>query len=76
MAKNYQNHTLQITIAQDSWQAHYQILSTISLKEFIKLKANMDMLIKNAKRVELNTKTVCTVLNIQIKVIKKSLMKT
>ena len=36
----------------------------------------MDMIIKNAKRVELNTKIVCTVLNIQIKVIKKSLMKT
>ena len=32
--------------AEDFWQAHYQILSTILLKEFIKLNVNMDMIIK------------------------------
>ena len=41
---------------QDLWQAHYQILSTISLKKFIKLKVNMDMLIKYVKHVKLKYK--------------------
>ena len=33
-------------IAQDLWQAHYQILSIIILKEFIELKVNTHMIIK------------------------------
>ena len=35
-----------LLIAQDLWQAHYQILSIIFLKEFMELNANMDMVIK------------------------------
>ena len=35
------------------------------MKEFIKLNVNMDIIIKNAKRVDLNTKIVNIVLNIQ-----------
>ena len=35
------------------------------MKEFIKLNGNMDIIIKNAKRVDLNTKIVNIVLNIQ-----------
>ena len=33
-------------IAQDLWQAHYQILSIIILEEFIELKVNTYMIIK------------------------------
>ena len=43
----------------------YQILSIISLWEFIKLNENMDVMIKNEKRVELNAKIVSAVLNTQ-----------
>ena len=50
--------------AQDLWQAH-QILLIILLKEFIKLNANMNMIIKNVKPVELTTKIVSVVLNTQ-----------
>ena len=35
------------------------------MKEFIKLNVNMEIIIKNAKRVDLNTKIVNIVLNIQ-----------
>ena len=42
-----------LLIAQGLWQAHYQILSIIFLKEFIELNVNTDM-IKNVKLVELN----------------------
>ena len=38
-----------LLISQDLWQAHYQILLIISLKEFIKLNVNMDMIMKNVK---------------------------
>ena len=41
-------------IAQDFWQALYQILSIIFLKEFIELNENSDTIIKNVKHVELN----------------------
>ena len=44
-----------LLIAQDLWQAHYQILLIIWLKEFIKLNVKMNMIIKNVKRAELNT---------------------
>ena len=40
-----------LLIVQDLWEAHYQILLIILLKEFIKLNANMDMTIKNEKLV-------------------------
>ena len=35
--------------AQDLWQPHYQILLIISLKKFIKLNVNMDIIIKNGR---------------------------
>ena len=54
-----------LLIAQDLWQAHYQILLIIFLKEFTKLNANADMIIKNVKLAELNTRIVSAVLNTQ-----------
>ena len=41
-----------LLIAQDLWQANYQILSIILLKKFIELNVNMDMMISNVKLVE------------------------
>ena len=35
-----------LLIKQDLWQAHYQILSIIFLKEFIEVNLNTDMMIK------------------------------
>ena len=35
-----------LLIAQDLWQAHYQILSIIFRKEFIELNVNKNMIIK------------------------------
>ena len=46
-----------LLIAQDLWQAHYQVLSIIFLKEFIKLNVNTYMMINNVKLVELNINT-------------------
>ena len=43
-----------LLIVQDLCQANYQILSIISLKEFIKLNVNLDTIIKNVKLAELN----------------------
>ena len=43
-----------LLIAQDFWQAHYQILLIILLKEFIELNVNSDIMIKNVKHVKLN----------------------
>ena len=54
-----------ILIAQVLWQAHYQILSIIFLKEFIELKVNADMMIKNVKLVELNISIKIFFLKIQ-----------
>ena len=45
-----------LLIAQVLWQAHYQILSIIFLKKFIKLNANTETMIKNMKLAELSTK--------------------
>ena len=42
-----------LLIAQDLWQAHYQILPIIFLKKFIKLNVNMDTVIKNVRLAEL-----------------------
>ena len=55
-----------LLIAKNLWQAHYQILLIILLKELIKLNANMDMVAKNVKRVGLNTRIASAVLNTQI----------
>ena len=54
-----------LLIAQNLWQAHYQILSIIFLKEFMELNANMDMMIKDLKLAELNISIVTVFLNIQ-----------
>ena len=43
-------------IAQDLWQAHYQIILIILLTEFIKLDVHIDMTIKNMKHEGLNRK--------------------
>ena len=50
---------------QDLRQAHLQTLSIISLMEFIKLNVNLDITMKNVKRMELNTKIVSAILNIK-----------
>ena len=42
-----------LLIAQDLWQAHYQILSIISPRKFTELYVNSDMTIKNVKHMEL-----------------------
>ena len=53
-----------LLIEVDFWKTHYQILSIILLKEFIKLNVNKDTMIKNVKLVEvlatvfLNTQTL------------------
>ena len=49
--------------AYDLWQAHFQILSIIFLKELINLNVNMDTIIKNVKLVELHTKYATVFLN-------------
>ena len=41
-----------LLIAQDLWQAHYQIFPIILLKEFIELNVNLDTMIKNVKHAE------------------------
>ena len=54
-----------LLIVQNLGQAHYQILLIILLKEFKKLNAKMNTIIKHAKCVELSTKIVSVVLNTQ-----------
>ena len=54
-----------LLIVQDLWQAHCQISLLMLLKEFIKLNVNTDMIIKNVKLVELNTKIESVALNTQ-----------
>ena len=52
MEKKLQNIYLtyyNLLMAQGLWQAHYQILSIIFLKGFIKLNVNMDTIIKNVE---------------------------
>ena len=52
MEKKLQNLYLtycNLLIAQNVLQAHYQILSIIFLKEFIKLNVNTDTMIQNVK---------------------------
>ena len=50
---------------QEFWQAHYQILLIILLKEFKKLNVKINMIIKNAKRTELHTSITTVLLNTQ-----------
>ena len=54
-----------LLIAQDLWQAHYQILSIIFLKKFTKLNMNMDATIKKVKLAELNINVATAFLNTQ-----------
>ena len=54
-----------LLIVQDFWEAHYQILSVIFLKEFIKLNISTDS-DKNVKHAELNAKIVTVFLNTEI----------
>ena len=49
--------------AQKLRHAYYKILLKILLKEFIKLIANRDIMIKNTKLLDLNTKLTNDVLN-------------
>ena len=57
------SYILQFIDSQNLWQAHYQILSIIFLKEYIELNVNTDMMIKN---VELNISIEIVFLNTQI----------
>ena len=55
-----------LMIAQDLWQAYYQFLLIILLKEFIKLNENTDMIIRNLKLAELNIKIASAFANTKI----------
>ena len=57
---NYNLLTVQVL-----WQAHYQILLIILLKELIKLSVSMDIIMRYVKHAELNTKIVRAALNTQ-----------
>ena len=48
---------------QDLWQAHYQILSIIFLKEFIELNVSTGTMIKSVKFVELDISLAIVSLN-------------
>ena len=52
--------------SQDLWRDHHQILSIISLKEYIELNVNSDTMIKNVEHVELNISIMTVFLNTQI----------
>ena len=62
-----------LLIVQVLWQAHYQILLIILLKEFMKLDLNMGMMMKNVNHAESNTKIVIVVLNTNVKLTKISI---
>ena len=69
MEKKLQNLYLtycNLLIALNVLQAHYQILSIIFLKEFIKLNVNTDTMPKNVKLAELNINIAAAFLNTQI----------
>ena len=55
-----------LLIVQDLWEAHYQILSIIFLREFIELHVNKGTMIKSVKHVKLNISIATVFLNIQI----------
>ena len=54
-----------LLLVRDLWQAHYQILSIIFLKVFIKLNVNTDTMIKNLKIAELYINIATVFLNTQ-----------
>ena len=54
-----------LLIVQDSWQAQYQIVSTILLKEFIKLNEYTNTMMNNVTLAKLNTKIATAFLNTQ-----------
>ena len=55
-----------LLMVQELWQAYYQILSIIFLKEFIELNVNSDMTIKkNVKLAELRANHATVLLNRQ-----------
>ena len=56
-----------VLILQDLWNAHYQILSIIFLKEFIKFNINTNTVIKNVKLVGLNTNIATAFLKHKLK---------
>ena len=43
-----------LLIAEELWQAHYQILSITFLRIFVELNVHSDTMLKNVKHVELN----------------------
>ena len=43
-----------LLIAQDFWQAHYQVFLITLLKEFIELNVNTEMVLNTLNHVELN----------------------
>ena len=53
-----------LLIVQDLQQGHYQILLIILLNEFVKLNIKMNMVIKTAKYVEVNTDITTAFLNV------------
>ena len=56
-----------LLMVQDLWQAHYQILLIILPKKFIELNVKMNIIIKNAKGVKLNSNIVTVFLqNLEI----------
>ena len=55
-----------LLIVQNLWQAHYQILSIILLKEFVKLNVKTDTMIANVKFWKLNISVATVFLNTQI----------
>ena len=65
LQKNYPRDC-NLLIEEDLWQAHYQILSKIFLKEFIKLNVNTDTITKNVKIAELNISIATLFSNTQI----------
>ena len=54
-----------LLLVRDLWQAHYQILSIIFLKVFIKLNVNTDTMIKYLKIAELYINIATVFLNTQ-----------
>ena len=54
-----------LLIPQGLWRPHYQILSIIFLKEFIKFNVNTDTVIKNVRLAELNISIATVFLNTQ-----------
>ena len=62
---SYILHITYLLIAQDLWQAHYEILSIIFLMGFIKLNVNVPTIIKNGKLAELNINIVTVFFNRQ-----------